>query len=70
MLSHPHLNAAGINVSEGQRVIERHSQLPTHNEIGLIGIYCPAFLQEIVASLWGVQENETLSEHMDVDDLA
>jgi len=51
-------------------VIERHSQFPTHNEIGLIGIYCPAFLQEIVASLCGVQENKTLSEHVDVDDLA
>jgi len=52
-------------------VIERwHSQFPTHNEIGLIGIYCPPFFQEIVASLRGVQENKTLPEHVDVDDLA
>ena len=70
MFSQPHLNAAGRNVKEGQRVIERHSQFPTHNEIGLIGIYRPAFFQELIASLCGVQENKTLSEHVDVDDLA
>lgn len=49
---------------------EWYSQFPTHNEMRFIGIYCPSFIQEIGTSLSGIQENETLPKHMNVDDLA
>lgn len=57
-------------MSVGQRVIEWHLQFTAHYEMGLIGIYRPAFLQEVRASSCGIQENKPLSEHMDIDDLA
>ena len=38
--------------------------------MGLVGIFRPAFVQEVGASLDSIQEDEPLSEHMDVDDLA
>ena len=70
MFSHPHLNSVRENVNERQKTTELCSQFAAHDKVGLIGIYRPAFVQKIGTGLSGVQENKTLSEDMNVDDLA
>jgi len=57
-------------MSKRRKVIERRLQFTTHDEVGLIGIYRPAFVQEVGASLGSIQENKPLSKHMKVDDFS
>lgn len=51
-------------------VIELCLQLAAHDEMGFVRVYRPAFIQEVGASLDGIQKNQPLSEDMNVDDLA
>lgn len=57
-------------MNERYKAIERRLQFATHDEMWLIRILRPASVQEVVASVDGIQENKPLSEHMNVDDLA
>ena len=57
-------------VSERWKVIEWRLQFTTHDEVGLIGIYRPAFVQEVGASLGSIQENKPLPKYMKIDDFA
>ena len=59
-----------MHMSKRRKEIERRLQFTTHDEVGFIGIYRPAFVQEVGASLGSIQENKPLSKHMKVDDFA
>ena len=59
-----------MNGRQGVTAIESCLQFAAHDEMGLIGIYRPAFIQKVGTGLGGIQENQPLSKDMNVDDFA